>query len=139
MSTLLLEKSDCWSAKNIVLLAMERSSNKRKKLADASEAIELQTRPSLSRCLVESTFETALDDLKRNGYCWIRQAIPNELCKPTAKAIQSDIGQRLDNGSVHQEEPIEHLKKSTGNWLLKIREYILSEILLEKVSYILEA
>jgi hypothetical protein len=104
---------------------MERAfSSKRAKLAESKP----------SKYLIESTFATALEDLEANGYCWIRGAIPERLCEPCAEAIQADIGQRLDNGSVHQEEPIERLKKSTAKLLLKMRQFVERDVLSKKVS-----
>jgi hypothetical protein len=83
--------------------------------------------------LKPSTFQTAIDDLKENGYCWLKEVVPPELCETCAHVIQDDVGGRLDEGSRHQEEPIERLNASTGKIMLKVRDFILKNVLRQKV------
>ena len=91
-------------------------------------------REQAKECMRESTFETALDDLKENGYFWIRQAVPEELCKPCAAAIQKDVGKRLDEGSPHQEEPIERLNAHTVKLMKELRNFVIEQVMIDKVS-----
>lgn len=84
--------------------------------------------------LTPSSGDSALDDLKENGYFWLRRAVPEHLASQCACAIEQDVGSKLDQGSVHQEEPHENLEKSTAEIMLKMRDYVCEQVLGEQVS-----
>src|SRR3569833_3308537 len=102
-------------------------------VADVKKKSRVET-STKRKTLRESTYKTAVRDLRENGYFWIRGAIPEELCEPCASAIQKDIKAKLDAGSVHQEEPIERLRMSTVTKMIKVRDYILEDVLNHEVS-----
>lgn len=79
--------------------------------------------------MTRSTLETAVDDLKTNGYCWLPLQLPLDLCVECRDAIQTDVGRKLDSGSQHQEEPIERLEEETAQSMLRMRDFVLNEIL----------
>jgi len=100
----------------------------------ASKRSRLSSSDTKNEFLTPSTPESALRDLEENGYFWLRGVVPEALCERCAKAIQADIGRRLDEGSVHQEEPMERLDKRTGEVMLKVRDHVLETIIQGKAS-----
>jgi hypothetical protein len=90
-----------------------------------TKSIRVQT----PRHLIPSTLETALEDLKTNGYFWLPQQLPTSLCSECRTLIQQDLGKKLDAGSPHQEEPIERLEQQTGFAMQKLTSLLFENVL----------
>lgn len=100
----------------------------------SEETRKRQRKNPSPRYLRWSTHRSAMQDLKVNGYFCLRGAIPEELCDQCCCKIREDIGAKLDEGSPHQEEPIERLSSETVESMIKIRNYVLQNVFEKKVS-----
>ncbi|KAH9259813.1 hypothetical protein BASA82_000224 [Batrachochytrium salamandrivorans] len=69
-----------------------------------------------------------LEDLRRNGYCWLKRKLPLPLCAQVGELIRKDLGAKLDQGSSHQQEPVELLEPETGRAMLELQEYFLHHV-----------
>lgn len=67
-------------------------------------------------------------DLRRNGYCWLKRKLPLSMCERVGELIRNDLGAKLDQGSSHQQEPVELLDSETGSAMLELQEYFIRDV-----------
>jgi hypothetical protein len=72
--------------------------------------------------------------LQQNGYVFMRNAIPIDLCQPLCDAIETEMEMKLSQGSCHQEEPCENFSASTRKLLQNMQQWVIEHILKKKIG-----